>query len=147
MADRRGTGGRGSTGQLPEQFSAEDFAAVEEAQELSRGRSTPSKLQPLIDMARQSPGRKFERQDVVMDGDKPQTDESGNVVRRPHVYSLSEAESFASDLRNAGNRNKLSAKNLSLRIVSSPPLTKAKEQGANEVRVQFYIVGKTPDAS
>jgi hypothetical protein len=152
-----GSGGRG--GYADSGIDLEAFAVVAEDEELSRSRVAPSELQPLVDMARQNIGRKFERTDPVQDTDEngeplweadedgnPKMDENGNpvpvMVRVPHIYKLEEAKAFAADLRNVGNRNKLPARRLSLRVVADPPLAKATEE--DEIRVQFYIVGRTP---
>ena len=158
MARKDGTGGRGGTGN--EGFDASAFALVEETEELSRSRTAPSELQPLVDMAKANPNRKFERTDEVQatdengdarwemndEGTDYARDEGGNPIpvmtRVPHVYKLEEAKKFAAELRNVGNRNRLPAKRLSLRIVADPPLAKATE--SDEIRVQFYIVQRTP---
>jgi hypothetical protein len=140
MAERRGTGGRGSTSTLPD-VSLDDFTVVDEAAELSRSRTEPSKLQPLIDLAKGSLGRKIERMDVVMDGNgQPVTDEEGKVKRTPHIYSKAEADQYAADLRNVAQRNKLPQKRLSLRVVADPPLAQAKD--GDKIRVQFYIASR-----
>lgn len=160
MAERRGTGGRGGPGTLSEELSMDDFAPVAESSELNRSRTAPSKLQPLVDMARSQPGRKFERTVSVpaTDGDgspvfetnedgTPVADGDGNpipkMVREPHTYTLDAAKAFAAELRNVGNRNHLSVKRLSLRIVADPPLAKAT--ASDEIRVQFYIVSRKPE--
>jgi hypothetical protein len=159
MARKEGTGGRGSLGTLPEGFSPDDFDVVSEAEELTRSTAAPSEFQPLVDMAREHLGRKFERTVKVQatnDNGEPvwETDGDGNVVtdddgnaipvmtRVPHLYKLEEAKKFQTELRNVGNRNKLPAKRLSLRIVTDPPLAKATE--TDEIRVQFYIVSRSP---
>jgi hypothetical protein len=145
-ADRReqGTGGRGSTGALPD-VSVDEFGVVDEAAELSRSRTEPSKVQPLIDLARSQLGRRFERTDVVMENGAPKLNEDGQPVRVPHQYTLEAAEEFAGQLRNAAQRNKLPQKRLSLRIVSEPSLTQVKDGKAKPpIRVQFYIVGRKP---
>jgi hypothetical protein len=61
-------------------------------------------------------------------------------VREPHVYTLAEAEAFAADLRNAAQRDRLPTKGFSLRVVADPPLKRAKEQGIDKIRVQFYVI-------
>lgn len=165
MAKREGSGGRGGVAtDAPDGFNLDDFAVVQEAEELSRSRVAPSHVQPLIDLAREHLGQKIEKRDVVPvlddegnpvyqmttndDGsEQAVTDDEGNPVpqmeRRPHVYSKSEAEKYTAELRNAATRNRLPARRLSLRIVTDPPM--AKTTDSDEIRVQFYIVGRTPN--
>lgn len=150
----QGSGGRGGYADGGIDISA--FAVVEVDEELNRSRTPASELQPLVDMAKQNIGRKFERTDTVQATDQetgellwetgedgaPVMDDQGNpipvMVRVPHVYKLEEAKAFAAELRNVGNRNRLPARRLSLRVVADPPLAKAQEN--DELRVQFYIV-------
>jgi hypothetical protein len=151
---QEGTGGRGGTGVL-ETIDVDEFGVVSDEHELSRSRTAPSPLKPLVDMARRSIGRKFEKSDPVQATDPEtgepmfgedgapvwETDEQGNLIRVPHTYTLAEANEFATELRAAGNRDKLPAKRLSLRIVAEPPLSgegAAKE--GDSIRIQFYVV-------
>lgn len=152
-SQEQGSGGRGGYADGGIDLSA--FAVVEVDDELSRSRTPASELQPLVDMARQNIGRKFERTDTVQATDDDgapvwETHEDGSqvigddgqpipvMIRVPHVYKLEEAKTFAAELRNVGNRNRLPARRLSLRVVADPPLAKAQEN--DELRVQFYIV-------
>jgi hypothetical protein len=147
MAERRGTGGQGGTGAAAvDDFSMDDFAVIPQgdARELSRSRVAPSKVQPLIDLARDNLGQKIEWTVPVMEnGEAKRDEETGRVIREPRVYTKAEAEAFSADLRNAANRNKLPARRLSLRIVTEPPLAKAKD--TDKIKVQFYIVGRSPN--
>lgn len=157
----QGTGGRGSLSTL-EDFSVEEFEVVPEDEALTRSTVAPSKLQPLIDKAREHQGRKMERRDPVQATDPEsgeplfesepdsegnpvpvwQRHEDGRIVTQPRTYKKDEAAAFVAELRNAGNRSRLPAKRLSLRIVTDPILSKAQDD--DEIRVQFYIVGRTP---
>jgi hypothetical protein len=163
--DSEGTGGRGGAGQYPAELSPDDFVVADESSgitELDRTRSAPSELQPLVDKARKNLGKKIARSSLVPVEENGQPvyeldevgevrlDEEGNPVpkmqRVERAYSYEEAEHFAAGLRNVANRNKLPAKGYSLRIVSQPPLSKAKtmEPKPEGILVQFYVIRTRP---
>lgn len=161
--DSEGTGGRGSLSTLPD-LGVEDFDVVPEEEELTRSNVGPSALKPLIDKARANLGRKIGPRDPVQatdaetgellfeeDGQTPvwERNEDGSLVKRPRLYSKKDAEEFVKDLRNAGNREKLSQRRLSLRIVAKTPegVSLAKASDADEVEVQFYVIGLTPNVT
>jgi hypothetical protein len=172
--DQDGTGGRGSLSTL-EDLGVEDFDVVPEDEELTRSNLGPSKYKPLIDKARQNQPRKIRLSDPIQATDPEtgepifETDESGNVVqdgdgnpvpvwerredgslvKRPRLYKKTDAEEFVKELRNAGNREKLSQRRLSLRIVAKTPdgVSLAKASESDEVEVQFYVIGLTPNVT
>jgi hypothetical protein len=160
--DTDGTGGRGSLSTL-ENLGADDFDIVPEEEELTRSNVGPSALKPLIDKARQNQGRKIQHRDPVQatnedgspmfeeDGETPvwERNEDGSPVKRPRLYKKADAEEFVKELRNAGNREKLSQKRLSLRIVAKTPegVSLAKASESDEVEVQFYVIGLTPNVT
>jgi hypothetical protein len=121
----------------------------------------------LIDKARQNQGRKIQHRDPVQLADpetgelvfEPEPDSDGNpvpvwernedgsLVKRPRRYSKKAADEFVAELRNAGNREKLAQKRLSLRIVAKTPtgVSLAKAKDDDEIEIQFYVIGLTPN--
>ena len=135
MAERRGTGGRGSVSQLPEVPDLADFMVVPESQEISRSTAAPSPYQPLVDLARSNLNQRIERTVLVEvpseDGGEPTQE------RQPVTYSREEAEAFVAELDAIRTRANLPAKGQSLRIVSEPKLSNKDATGP--FRVQFYV--------
>jgi hypothetical protein len=167
MAKKEGTGGRGGAGVL-EALSLDMLTTVDEEERISRSRSEPSPLKPFIEAARKDLGayKGFEDTVPVTDEDGnpiQETDSEGRPIfqaedgsytldqtdtpvyateQRPHPFTKAEALELYNELRNAGNREKLTAKRLSLRILLDPPKDKAPEEGP--VFVQFYIIKMGP---
>jgi hypothetical protein len=139
MAERRGTGGRGSVSQLPEVPNLDDFMVVPEAQEISRSTAAPSPYQPLVDLARQNLNQRIERTALVEvpgeDGEEPRQE------RQPVTYSREEAEAFVAELDAIRTRANLPAKGQSLRIVASNAAGQklSKTDADGPFRVQFYV--------
>jgi hypothetical protein len=160
MAKKEGTGGRGGLGVL-DSLSMDMLSTVEEEERISRSRTDPSPLKPFIDKAKNDLGTYMGFMDTVSvadeDGQPIQAvDGEGNPLwnedgtpqylfeQRPHAFTKAEAVELYDELRKAGNRDKLTQKRLSLRILLDPPKDKAPEDGP--VFVQFYVIKMGPSA-
>jgi hypothetical protein len=129
MADRRGTGGRGSYGNLS------DFAPVTDPnRRLRRRAADPLEVEPVIQMGLDNLGVPIQRHTRGANGE---------VV--PVTYSKADAQKYADDLTLARSRLKLSDRGFSLRIFTSPLLKDAKDN--DKVEVQFVIVKRKPKPS
>ena len=141
MANERRTGGRGGVATDPPALDLGDFQVVPKERELTRSSLPPAQSTPLVELARANLHQRIERTRVVVDPEtgEPRTDEDGQPIREPVTYTKAEAEAFATDLRAAADRMKLTKARQSLRIVVDPKLDdKAPEEGP--IRVQFYVI-------
>lgn len=130
MADRRGTGGRGSLSTL-----GEGWGEVSEDAKIVRMRTEPSPLVPFVRslLAVDQIGKQVERFAPAEDGKEPQ----------PATYSKAEAIELRSELRRAGAQLKLTQRRLSLRIKTDPAnLDEAPDN--TRVRVQVVVEKRKP---
>jgi hypothetical protein len=128
MAERRGSGGRGGVATDAPAFNLEDFQPVKTEEKISRSATQPSAYRPLVELALANMEEYIEhRQPAGEDG-----------TREPVTYSKDEAQQLFDNLRAAADQMKLPASRRSLRIVTLPKLSEAKDD--DRIRVQWYVI-------